>query len=109
MKKFLIIATACSTLAISASARAVGGDPQAGRTKAASCVVCHGPMGISINPGAPHLAGQPAIYLLEQLHDFKSGKRQNPVMSVIAKPLSEKDIQDLAAWYASIEIQLKSQ
>lgn len=82
-------------------------DPQAGQVKAASCVVCHGPLGISVNPGAPNLAGQPAVYLLEQLHDFKSGRRKNPVMSVIAQPLSEKDIQDLAAWYSSIEIQLK--
>ena len=64
-------------------------------------------MGISVNPGAPHLAGQPAVYLIEQMQDFRSGKRQNPVMSVIAKPLSDRDIQDLAAWYASIEIQIK--
>ncbi|MBU3719601.1 MAG: cytochrome c [Burkholderiaceae bacterium] len=83
------------------------GDPQTGRAKAQSCVVCHGPMGISVNPGAPHLAGQPAVYLIEQMQDFRSGKRQNPVMSVIAKPLSDRDIQDLAAWYASIEIQIK--
>ena len=64
-------------------------------------------MGISVNPGAPHLAGQPAVYLIEQMQDFRSGKRQNPVMSVIAKPLSDRDIQDIAAWYASIEIQVK--
>jgi cytochrome c553 len=66
-------------------------------------------MGLSNSPGTPHLAGQPAIYLVEQLQNFKSGKRQNPVMSVIAKPLGESDIQDMAAWYASIEIQLKPQ
>jgi len=64
-------------------------------------------MGISVNPGAPHLAAQPAVYLVEQMQDFRSGKRQNPVMSVIAKPLSDRDIQDIAAWYASIEIQVK--
>jgi len=83
------------------------GDPQIGKAKAQSCVVCHGPMGISVNPGAPHLAAQPAVYLVEQMQDFRSGKRQNPVMSVIAKPLSDRDIQDIAAWYASIEIQVK--
>lgn len=90
------------------SAHAIGGDPKIGKTKAQACAVCHGPMGMAINPGAPHLAGQPAIYLVEQLHDFKSGKRQNPVMSVIAKPLTEADILDLSAWYASIEIELKT-
>ena len=99
----------CATLSVHPAVQAIGGDPGAGKAKAHACAVCHGTMGISINPGAPHLAGQPAVYLLEQLHDFKSGKRQNPVMSVIAKPLSEKDMQDLAAWYASIEIQLKPQ
>jgi len=90
------------------TAYAIGGDPKTGKTKAQACAVCHGPMGMAINPGAPHLAGQPAIYLVEQLHDFKSGKRQNPVMSVIAKPLTEADILDLAAWYSTIEIELKT-
>lgn len=109
MKKFLFTTMACIALGQPLAASAVGGDPRAGQIKAQACVVCHGPMGLSINPGAPHLAGQPAVYLVEQLHDFKSGKRQNPVMSVIAKPLNEKEILDLAAWYSSIEIQVKSQ
>lgn len=108
--KTVLISVALFIVALAPmTARAMGGDAKAGQLKANACVVCHGPMGLSINPGAPHLAGQPAIYLVEQLHDFKSGKRQNPVMSVIAKPLTEKEILDLAAWYSSIEIQLKPQ
>jgi cytochrome c553 len=103
---FLIIS---SSFVFYSTTFAASGDATTGRKKAQSCVVCHGTMGLSNNPGTPHLAGQPAIYLIEQLQNFKSGKRQNPVMSVIAKPLSESDIQDMAAWYASIEIQLKSQ
>lgn len=83
-------------------------DPVAGKEKAKACAVCHGPMGIAINPGAPHLAGQPAVYLIEQMNDFRSGKRKNPVMSVIAKPLSDKEISDIAAWYASLEIEVKT-
>ncbi len=86
---------------------AASGDPAAGRKKANACAVCHGPMGLSVNPGAPHLAGQPAVYLAEQMKDYRSGKRVNPVMAVIAKPLTDQEIADLAAWYASIEIQLK--
>lgn len=109
MKKLLLLSALAATALQPLAANAIGGDPKAGQIKANACVVCHGQMGISINPGAPHLAGQPAIYLVEQLNDFKSGKRQNPVMSVIAKPLSEKEILDLAAWYSSIEIQVKSQ
>ena len=97
----------CLALMAHQAAHAIGGDPKAGKTKAQSCAVCHGPMGLAINPGPPTLAGQPAVYLVEQMKDFKSGRRQNPVMSVIAKPLSEADIHDLAAWYSSLEIQLK--
>lgn len=97
----------CLVLTAHQAAHAIGGDAKAGKAKAQACAVCHGPMGLAINPGAPHLAGQPAVYLIEQMQDFKSGKRQNPVMSVIAKPLSQADILDLAAWYSSLEIQLK--
>lgn len=99
--------TAALGIGLPAAAHAIGGDPAIGRTKAAACMVCHGPMGLSSNPGAPHLAGQPAAYLVEQMRDYRSGKRINPIMTVIAKPLSDQDILDLSAWYASIEIQLK--
>ena len=78
--------------------------PNAGKTKAQACATCHGSFGISQLPNAPHLAGQPKIYLVEQLRAYKSGKRSNEVMSVVARGLSENDIDDLAAWYASMEI-----
>lgn len=68
------------------------------------CTTCHGPLGLSQLPQAPHLAGQPAIYLVEQLKHFRNGKRQGEMMSVIAKPLTDQEIDDLAAWYASIQI-----
>jgi cytochrome c553 len=76
-----------------------------GKAKAeAQCNVCHGSNGMSQIPNAPHLAGQPEIYLVEQLKNYRSGKRANEVMSVLAKPLTDDDIANLAAWYASIEI-----
>ena len=80
-------------------------DAQAGRAKAAACVLCHGTAGISKLPNAPHLAGQPAIYLEEQLRGYRSGRRRHEVMNVVAKPLSDADIADLAAWFASIRIE----
>jgi cytochrome c553 len=80
------------------------GDPAAGKAKAGMCTTCHGPLGLSQLPNAPHLAGQPAIYLVEQLKNYRSGKRQNEVMSVIAKPLTDQEIDDLASWYSSIQI-----
>lgn len=79
-------------------------DPVAGKARAGMCATCHGPLGLSQLPNAPHLAGQPAIYLVEQLRNYRSGKRQHEMMSVIAKPLSDQDIDDLAAWYASLQI-----
>ena len=69
------------------------------------CVVCHGQSGISTAPDAPHLAGQPAIYLEAQLESYRSGKRRHEVMNVVARPLSDADIADLAAWFASIRIE----
>jgi cytochrome c553 len=80
-------------------------DAAAGRAKAQSCVVCHGAMGLSTVPDAPHLAGQPAIYTAAQLRAYRSGARKHEVMVVMAKPLSDADIADLAAWYASIRVQ----
>ncbi|HRO58352.1 MAG TPA: cytochrome c [Burkholderiaceae bacterium] len=96
-----------AALPLALCAPAAAGDLEAGRSKARACVLCHGPMGLATNPGAPHLAGQPRVYLAEELKNYRSGKRQDPVMSVIAKPLTDSEIEDLAAWYASIEIELK--
>lgn len=79
-------------------------DPVAGKAKAGMCATCHGLLGLSQLPNAPHLAGQPAIYLVEQLKHYRSGKRQNDVMGVIAKPLTDQEIDDLSAWYASLKI-----
>ncbi|HEX7888554.1 MAG TPA: c-type cytochrome [Ramlibacter sp.] len=82
-------------------------DRAAGKAKAAACAVCHGPLGLSMLPNAPHLAGQPEIYLAEQLRAYRSGKRAHEVMGVIAKPLGDADIDDLAAWYGSIRIEAR--
>ena len=79
-------------------------DPVAGQKLAAACAACHGLNGLSTLPNAPHLAGQPAIYVTEQLKNYRNGSRKNEVMAVIAKPLTDDQIDDLAAWYASIQI-----
>jgi cytochrome c553 len=83
------------------------GDVAAGKARAGMCATCHGPLGISQLPNAPHLAGQPEIYTIEQLKLYRNGKRANEVMAVIAKSLSDQDIEDLAAWYASITVTVK--
>lgn len=81
-------------------------DVKAGQIKAGMCVTCHGALGLSTMPNAPHLAGQPAIYIEEQLKQYRSGKRANEVMAVMAKPLTDQEIENLAAWYASIPIEV---
>ena len=86
---------------------AQAGDAAAGKARAGMCATCHGQLGISQLPNAPHLAGQPEIYMIEQLKQYRSGKRTNEVMAVIAKPLTDTEIEDLAAWYASIELTVK--
>jgi cytochrome c553 len=83
-------------------------DVAAGRAKAATCAVCHGPQGLSMQPNVPHLAGQPEIYLAEQLRQYRSGKRANEVMAVIAKPLTDAEIENLAAWYASMQLRVEA-
>lgn len=82
-------------------------DVAAGRTKAqAACAVCHGPMGLAMQAGVPHLAGQPQSYLVEQLKNYRSGRRPHEVMGVIAKPLTDAEIEALGLWYASIAVKI---
>ncbi len=81
------------------------GDMSAGRQKAeARCAVCHGVDGLSKVVEAPNLAGQNERYLIEQLGNFQAGVRQNEMMSIVIKDLSQADIEDLAAYYAAIQI-----
>lgn len=77
------------------------GDAEAGKARAATCMACHGADGNSANPEWPTLAGQHESYTVAQLNAFKSGKRQNALMSPMAAGLSEQDMADLGAWYAS--------
>ena len=68
------------------------------------CAACHAADGTRGSPANPIIAGQHADYLAKQLAEFKEGKRQNPVMQGMAKPLSEADIKNVAAFYASKEV-----
>jgi cytochrome c553 len=77
------------------------GTVQNGAAKAAVCFGCHGPNGSSSNPAWPTLAGQSAISLAEQLRLFRSKVRDNPVMTALAAPLSDADIDDVAVYFAA--------
>ena len=80
-------------------------DIASGRQKAQACAVCHGPQGLSVTPDAPNLAGQPALYTAAQLRAYRSGARKHEVMAVMAKQLTDADISNLAAWFASIRVE----
>ena len=101
MKKVFVAVTG-SVLLLSASI-SMAGDAAAGKAKAASCAGCHGANGISANPLWPNLAGQKDAYLAKQLKAFRDGSRTDPTMSAMAKPLSDADIDNLAAYYSSLK------
>jgi cytochrome c553 len=78
-----------------------GADDSVGRgaTLALNCTMCHGAQGMSVS-NSPNLAGQYPEVVIKQLHDYKSGKRASSIMEALAKNLSDRDIVDLAAYYA---------
>jgi cytochrome c553 len=93
------------TLGISVMAQAAGtavvGDATAGQGKVAVCGACHGADGNSLVPTFPKLAGQGERYLLKQLHDIKAGNRPVVAMTGMLDSLSEQDLADIAAYFAS--------
>ncbi|WP_196140023.1 cytochrome c [Aliikangiella sp. G2MR2-5] len=91
------------TLAFAASVNA--GDAAKGQAKTGTCAGCHGADGNSPIPMNPKIAGQSAKYLAKQLHDFKSGARENATMAPMAGMLSDEDIENVAAFYAGQSVQ----
>jgi cytochrome c553 len=101
-RRFLI----ALTLAACAASTAYAGDAALGKQKAIACAACHGQQGLSTVPDAPNLAGQPELYLATQLKAYRSGARQHEVMTLMAKPLTDADIENLAAWFGGMKIQV---
>ena len=100
MKKVLV-AVAGSLFLLGASV-SMAGDAAAGKAKSTTCAGCHGAKGVSANPLWPNLAGQKEAYLAKQLKAFRGGSRKDPMMSGMAKPLSDADIDNLAAYFSSL-------
>ena len=102
MKRHVLTVLSALTLA-AASHVAVAGDAAAGKAKAASCAGCHGANGVSAVPTYPNLAGQKEAYLVKQLKAFKDGSRKDPTMNAMAKPLSDADMANLAAYFSGLK------
>ncbi|MBT9487058.1 MAG: cytochrome c4 [Rubrivivax sp.] len=104
----LLLATLISAVSV-APAMAAESKPAAkpdlvkGQATAATCMACHTADGSRGAPANPILQGQHAEYLAKQLHEFKAGKRKNAIMQGMAAALSEDDIRNVAAFYASKE------
>ena len=77
------------------------GNPAAGKEKAKACAACHGADGNSTSADFPKLAGQHYDYLVKSLQGYKSGARKNPVMAPMGTNLSQRDIEDLAAYFSA--------
>ena len=88
--------------ALAASVQVQAADIEAGKKKASEiCAACHGPDGNSPTGDFPRIAGQHADYLAKAIRDYKTGARKNPIMAGFAGALTAKDIDNLAAYYAS--------
>lgn len=98
--RLLLGAAACSLMLLSLPALAKG-DAAAGQAKSAICAACHGMDGNSTVPTWPKLAGQHEQYLVRQVQLIKSGARQVPEMAAIVPALSDQDIEDISAYFAS--------
>lgn len=97
----LMIRAAVSLMLLVSLPAFAKGDAEAGQGKSAICAACHGMDGNSTVPTWPKLAGQHEQYLARQIRLIKSGDRMVPEMAGITPGLSEQDIDDLAAYFAS--------
>ena len=89
-----------AALALAFAGAVQAGNPEAGKEKSRTCAACHGPDGNSATGDFPKLAGQHYDYLIKSLRDYKTGKRKNAIMAPMVAPLSDRDIDDLAAYYS---------
>jgi cytochrome c553 len=101
MKKITALFCGAALLASVASGTAVAGNIAAGKEKAKACAACHGADGNSASADFPKLAGQHADYIVKSLQGYKSGTRKNPIMAPMGTNLSQRDMEDLAAFFSS--------
>jgi len=104
MKKKLQILSISLVLTSVTSILHAEGNINAGKQKTGTCTSCHGDNGNSLVAAFPKLAQQHASYLKQQLHAFKDGSRNDPMMSAVAQSLTDEDIADISAYYATQKI-----
>jgi len=95
------IGGAMSLLLLAGSAMA--GDAAAGKGKFGTCAGCHGANGVSASPANPSLAGKDEAYIKAALTAYKTGAKDNATMKAMASSLSEADIDNIAAYVATLK------
>ena len=105
MKKLILLSLiAVFTSSVAMANESPKGDAEKGKAASPTCAGCHGADGNSTNPAWPKLAGQGEAYLVKQLLDFRTGKRNDPTMTAMAKGIaSEEDVHNLGAYFASLK------
>lgn len=83
------------------AAQVFAADLAAGEARAKACIGCHGQEGVSTSPRWPKLAGQHEAYLVQQMQAFKAGERRDPIMKAIMGAFSDRDIENMAAYFAA--------
>lgn len=96
--KSLLVLLSVTLIPVAAAA----GDAAAGAKKTVTCMACHGKDGISIAPTYPNLACQKEQYLVKAINAYKSGARNDPMMKPMVAPLSDSDIENIAAYYSTL-------
>jgi cytochrome c553 len=106
MKRALTLLWFGMAVALACTPLLAAGNADNGKTKATACFACHGADGNGVDPQYPRLAGQYFGYIQQALHEYKDGRRGNPIMKGFAAQLSDQDIDDIAAYYSSLPTKL---
>jgi cytochrome c553 len=101
MKSTILVAAVVALFAMAGAAQAAG-DAAAGKAKSKACAGCHGANGEGVKPN-PVLAGKSEDELVQAMKDYKSGKRPNPIMKSMVASLSDQDMANVAAYFASVK------
>jgi cytochrome c553 len=106
MKRALTLLSFGIALVLASAPLLASDNVENGKAKAAACVACHGTDGNAVDPQYPRLAGQYNEYIQQTLHEYKDGRRNNPIMRGFAGTLSDQDIEDIAAYFSSMPTKL---
>lgn len=106
MRHALVLLSFGAVLAFASTSSLASGDPAAKKIKATVCFACHGADGNPVDPQYPRLAGQYNEYLQQVLHEYKDGRRNNPIMKGMVATLSDQDIEDIAAYFSGLPTKL---